>query len=201
MLRLHFECNNEDVDLELSDYAICSCRDFVDDVVLNHTSETGNRFHLPLLSMNGERILRNSPRNFLDLISDGDTILVKCSQIEAVETTLFTGPFILGQLILGMHVSNSSSGEDELDLEDVKITIAGTEFDKIGSEITGFQNGETNCAICQETMKNDEKLKKLPCGDVFHVLCIRNWLTKQSYRCPLCRRAVLNRDIVPHEPS
>ncbi|RYH31371.1 hypothetical protein EON65_02780 [archaeon] len=40
-----------------------------------------------------------------------------------------------------------------------------------------------NCLVCREDM---ERGKKLPCGHVFHLDCLRMWLQHQQ-TCPLCR--------------
>ena len=40
-----------------------------------------------------------------------------------------------------------------------------------------------DCLVCRESM---DKGKKLPCGHVFHVDCLRMWLQHQQ-ACPLCR--------------
>lgn len=40
-----------------------------------------------------------------------------------------------------------------------------------------------NCLVCREDM---DRSKKLPCGHVFHLDCLRSWLQHQQ-TCPLCR--------------
>lgn len=40
-----------------------------------------------------------------------------------------------------------------------------------------------DCLICREGM---DSAKKLPCGHVFHLDCLRMWLQHQQ-SCPLCR--------------
>ncbi|ORY06707.1 hypothetical protein K493DRAFT_251708 [Basidiobolus meristosporus CBS 931.73] len=44
-----------------------------------------------------------------------------------------------------------------------------------------------DCAICREPM---DSAKKLPCGHLFHSLCLRSWL-EQDGSCPTCRRTLL----------
>ncbi len=43
-----------------------------------------------------------------------------------------------------------------------------------------------SCAICREELT---KAKVLPCGHLFHLVCLRDWLD-QSPTCPICRRPV-----------
>eukprot|EP00597_Dinobryon_sp_UTEXLB2267_P012558 CAMPEP_0170127136 /NCGR_PEP_ID=MMETSP0020_2-20130122/20221_1 /TAXON_ID=98059 /ORGANISM="Dinobryon sp., Strain UTEXLB2267" /LENGTH=424 /DNA_ID=CAMNT_0010360459 /DNA_START=46 /DNA_END=1320 /DNA_ORIENTATION=+ len=40
-----------------------------------------------------------------------------------------------------------------------------------------------NCLVCREEMETG---KKLPCGHIFHLTCLRTWLQHQQ-SCPLCR--------------
>ena len=43
-----------------------------------------------------------------------------------------------------------------------------------------------DCAICRERMVN---AKKLACGHIFHMACLRSWLSHQA-SCPICRRSL-----------
>ncbi|KAI5079527.1 hypothetical protein GOP47_0005006 [Adiantum capillus-veneris] len=47
--------------------------------------------------------------------------------------------------------------------------------------------GDATCIICREEMV---AAKKLPCGHLFHVHCLRSWLERQQ-TCPTCRSPVL----------
>lgn len=47
-----------------------------------------------------------------------------------------------------------------------------------------------SCIICREDMALAEGLKKLNCGHVFHLACLRSWLERQQ-TCPICRHAIL----------
>lgn len=77
------------------------------------------------------------------------------------------------------------------DLEDVKVTLSEDEFDKLDlvtdkELITGKQ-----CNICLEDLTEDEleqpSLIQLKCSHIYHKDCIKEWLTKQSTKCPSCR--------------
>lgn len=46
------------------------------------------------------------------------------------------------------------------------------------------------CIICREEMSQGGSNKKLPCGHVFHLPCLRSWLERQQ-NCPTCRANVL----------
>jgi hypothetical protein len=47
-----------------------------------------------------------------------------------------------------------------------------------------------SCIICREDMAIAAGLKKLPCGHVFHLSCLRSWLERQQ-TCPICRTSIL----------
>ncbi|BBM99040.1 E3 ubiquitin-protein ligase synoviolin [Marchantia polymorpha subsp. ruderalis] len=46
---------------------------------------------------------------------------------------------------------------------------------------------DATCIICREEMST---AKKLPCGHLFHIHCLRSWLERQQ-TCPTCRSSVL----------
>jgi hypothetical protein len=43
------------------------------------------------------------------------------------------------------------------------------------------------CSICLENFIDNDKLIKLKCNHNFHHNCIKNWLCKESNKCPVCR--------------
>jgi hypothetical protein len=49
---------------------------------------------------------------------------------------------------------------------------------------------EDNCAICQDSMREGEQLRRLNhCQHVFHKLCIDSWF-RTNVRCPACRHDI-----------
>ena len=55
-----------------------------------------------------------------------------------------------------------------------------------------------NCSVCLESIKpendkddsyNKKVLLKLPCGHIFHSVCIMKWLIECNYKCPVCRKS------------
>ncbi|KAL6782770.1 hypothetical protein ACKKBG_A08070 [Auxenochlorella protothecoides x Auxenochlorella symbiontica] len=46
------------------------------------------------------------------------------------------------------------------------------------------------CIICREEMVVGGRTKRLPCGHVFHLHCLRSWLERQQ-TCPICRASVI----------
>ncbi|CAG8526061.1 2817_t:CDS:2 [Ambispora gerdemannii] len=52
-----------------------------------------------------------------------------------------------------------------------------------------------DCAICRESMSC---AKKLPCGHMFHLSCLRSWLEYHG-SCPTCRRSFTQSEILSSE--
>lgn len=81
--------------------------------------------------------------------------------------------------------------EDFNYLEDVKIILSADEFNKLAKVTDETLIVNKQCNIClEELQKNDlsnNSLIQLQCNHIFHNICIREWLTKQSSKCPSCR--------------
>ncbi|KAI5847246.1 hypothetical protein DFP73DRAFT_373887 [Morchella snyderi] len=43
------------------------------------------------------------------------------------------------------------------------------------------------CAICLDTIDDDDEIRGLTCGHAFHAQCIDPWLTSRRACCPLCK--------------
>ncbi|CAM6086667.1 unnamed protein product [Calypogeia fissa] len=54
---------------------------------------------------------------------------------------------------------------------------------------------DPTCIICREEMIG---AKKLPCGHLFHVHCLRSWLERQ-HTCPTCRAPLLGEEDDPEQ--
>jgi hypothetical protein len=53
------------------------------------------------------------------------------------------------------------------------------------------EDSENNCAICQDTMRQGELVRKITvCSHEFHRSCIDNWLLNSSVLCPTCRHDI-----------
>ncbi|KYQ93374.1 hypothetical protein DLAC_06051 [Tieghemostelium lacteum] len=58
-----------------------------------------------------------------------------------------------------------------------------------------LENTDKICIVCREDMLTG---KKLPCGHILHLHCLRSWLERQQ-TCPICRANVIIQD--PNNPN
>ncbi|KAI0533812.1 hypothetical protein GGR58DRAFT_516613 [Xylaria digitata] len=83
------------------------------------------------------------------------------------------------------HTENASakdslhrSSEDDDDDDDH--VHSALDPDMMGS------SGDT-CAICIDTLEDDDDVRGLTCGHAFHAVCLDPWLTNRRACCPLCK--------------
>jgi hypothetical protein len=89
--------------------------------------------------------------------------------------------------LIGTFINNG------VNMEDIKMVLSSEELEKIPN--INYKDLEqkiketnTSCIICQDEFRDVDKIRLLPCKHIFHDLCVDNWLTKHSYKCPCCRK-------------
>jgi hypothetical protein len=50
-----------------------------------------------------------------------------------------------------------------------------------------LDNPGDSCAICIDTLEDDDDVRGLTCGHAFHAGCLDPWLTSRRASCPLCK--------------
>ncbi|KAI1502955.1 hypothetical protein F5X99DRAFT_138219 [Biscogniauxia marginata] len=73
----------------------------------------------------------------------------------------------------------TSVDDDDDDEDDEHINAA------LPPELMGTA-GDT-CAICIDTLEDDDDIRGLTCGHAFHAVCLDPWLTNRRACCPLCK--------------
>lgn len=72
--------------------------------------------------------------------------------------------------------------------QDVIMKLPENEYDELKKYIKGVDYNEDNeCNICLDKYVDNEMIVELKCKHLFHDFCIYSWLSKQSYKCPVCR--------------
>ena len=51
----------------------------------------------------------------------------------------------------------------------------------------GYMQVSDECTICLDEFERHVRVRKLPCGHVFHSTCIARWLVERHANCPLCK--------------
>lgn len=54
-------------------------------------------------------------------------------------------------------------------------------------DMNELASGDT-CAICIDTLDDDDEVRGLTCGHAFHCTCVDVWLTTRRAICPLCKK-------------
>lgn len=83
----------------------------------------------------------------------------------------------------------TDTGEQPAPLQsDIFNTFKEVPFDQLKNH-TDIEIAD-NCSICLSGFKDENKLALVtPCGHYFHKPCIKEWLTKCHYKCPICKRS------------
>ncbi|TFB01911.1 Transmembrane domain-containing protein [Trichoderma ghanense] len=56
------------------------------------------------------------------------------------------------------------------------------------------------CAICLETLRDDDPIRLLQCDHIFHSLCLAKWFLKKHETCPLCKASFMRSPDKPKSP-
>ena len=82
------------------------------------------------------------------------------------------------------------NGTNVFDTSDVAVTLNKESLDSLESIRYGdiiSKNKMQKCTICLEDFQEDDMNIILHCNHHFHSDCVKEWLSKHSYKCPICR--------------
>ncbi|GKB10707.1 putative zinc finger, RING/FYVE/PHD-type containing protein [Tanacetum coccineum] len=90
---------------------------------------------------------------------------------------------------LGENTSRNSGSDlsEETILEHLQVITPKAKF---GGENKGQKEEIDTCAICISEYEENKKIGKMQCGHLFHVDCIKSWLSRKN-SCPMCRATAL----------
>ena len=72
--------------------------------------------------------------------------------------------------------------------EDVIVGLNEDQFNELESCVFTSECKQKDCLICmEEYIEEEEDIIKLNCEHTFHKNCIKQWLCKESNKCPVCR--------------
>jgi hypothetical protein len=99
------------------------------------------------------------------------------------------------QIPTGAASSNDKADKhidvDEADIAEAGIAGTSTQADSVspapGPAAAEIVAGDT-CAICIDTLEDDDDIRGLTCGHAFHAACVDQWLTTRRAICPLCKK-------------
>jgi hypothetical protein len=87
-----------------------------------------------------------------------------------------------------------------ISVKSTHVTEGSTNDDSAPEKHLHFSSG--TCAICLEDLEDDDEVRGLMCGHVYHKDCIDPWLTKRKGCCPICKKDLyleINQDEAANE--
>lgn len=132
-------------------------------------------------------ILQEEEENGVEEMQEVQDIAVLRNSIELTDITpVLSTP----KGNLPKHLSLSNSSLNRLDslksFEPNKPETSVPEQDIYDLANPHYTSG--SCAICLEIIEDDDEVRGLMCGHVFHAECLDPWLTKRRACCPMCKR-------------
>lgn len=139
-----------------------------------------------------EEVDRLFPKQlYVDWIRTGDD--TTSLQVDVIDDDVQNEKDVVVNAIQQPTPSNQTDF-DVVELQDLKSSQAFTTHTDAASlalqlhSKTELHFDSGNCAICLETFEDDDIVRGLICGHVFHAECVDPWLTLRRACCPICKR-------------
>lgn len=72
-----------------------------------------------------------------------------------------------------------------------KTAVANCDIENQNDSGKGMCGFNSTCSICIDDFEENELLRALPCGHLYHTHCVMPWLTTRSPNCPLCKECII----------
>lgn len=124
----------------------------------------------------------------------GTTTIITRGSLRTTESNSSNLNNLSGFLFTNIISTLIDPGYDDSDYDEPMPILTEQEFDSLPISKIDKDNSLLNqqCSICLEEFKTDESVVFLKCKHVYHIECIKSWLTKQSSKCPTCRMCCKN---------
>ena len=120
-------------------------------------------------------------------------------EFNKITTTTFSNLFKKNINLLKNNNNDNNNNDIKLETNNNDIITNNNVIDNNDeqeSKILKFEDIKTiyveeneTCSICRNDFEeSDDNIKVLHCEHLFHCDCIKQWLTTQSYKCPICRK-------------
>ena len=136
---------------------------------------------------------------YIVLTDEMDIVRTQIINFHIIEMTDNNSIYNMYNIILNFmnNTQNNTQNNNETELESVKLVVEKDELDNIKTckykELDeDIKNANPKCIICQSDFNKLNKVRILKCNHVYHNRCIDKWLTKISYKCPICREGCAN---------
>jgi hypothetical protein len=184
----------EDIDIN-NDKKLCA---YLIDLLINRGDYTLKDIYFGIINYLFIKKLENNIDNNIiifikELISTFSDLIKYYPRFTVTTNRILSERGFIFNKIISQHIELDS---DEIDIIN-NIVIEKDNLDKI--PIVKYNDMMINndirtknqeCHICIEYFKDNDDIRLINCNHLFHKNCIDMWLSKSSYKCPLCREPV-----------